>query len=831
MSFLDCINEAESEGTITGDQAERARGLYTEFLKQKYGKKANAEAEAGANTFDALQADIVQRKRRAVLQHQVQKDRLNEVLQYDVDHTGQVLGDIIDKGGRGLFKTIDYEARRKGILTRAHSKMADILTQMKRSSVLGRETRQAKANGVDLVKEVFGRDSGNPLAKEFAEAWRRTADELRIQFNNAGGNIPKRSDWGMPQSHDREAIRKSTIDEWIAYISPRLDFEKIIDERTGQAFSELGEDARDQLLRQMHKTIMTSGFNKVSPETIRHGKGSIATRRADHRFLAFKNAQVWQEYQNKYGGGDPFTVMMDHIEGMSRDIAMMQTFGPNPNSTIDFLRTQLMARAEQADYQAQLAGQKANNVTKLNPVLNRFDNMYQDISGNAYVPVRQQQSRIWAGLGEMLSAAQLGSATIAAILGDKALMRITARIAGTPHMGSLSKTLANIVASKPTKSELIRAGLIAEHWSSVAYGQARYIGNITGPQITQRISNAAMNISGLSPVTQAERWVYGESLMGHYASISKQSYASLSQKNKRLFERYGITEQDWNVLRSVKSYNYKRATWLRPADVFDVNEGVAQKYVDLIQSETDLGIPVAGPRARSFLRGGVRPGTIQGDLLKSVAQYKTFPIVLAQNNLQQFRYLPTSKWSRLGYATEFAAYATFMGALNIQLREMARGRDPIPMFDEDGQPNLAFFGKAIAASGALSLYGDFLFADVNSYGYSLGETIAGPRLGFIGDLSRLTLGNLAEVIKGKDTNAVAETIGFLGNYTPGVSTFYLRVALERMILDQLRLMVDPEAGRRFRRLERKRQREYGQDYWWSPGKFLPERAPDIESAL
>ena len=122
MSFLDCINEAESEGTITGDQAERARGLYKEFLKQKYGKKANAEAEAGASTFDALQADIVQRKRRAVLQHQAQKDRLNEVLQYDVDHTGQVLGDIIDKGGRGLFRTIDYEARRKGILTQAHSK-------------------------------------------------------------------------------------------------------------------------------------------------------------------------------------------------------------------------------------------------------------------------------------------------------------------------------------------------------------------------------------------------------------------------------------------------------------------------------------------------------------------------------------------------------------------------------------------------------------------------------------------------------------------------------------------------------------------------------------
>jgi len=120
-----------------------------------------------------------------------------------------------------------------------------------------------------------------------------------------------------------------------------------------------------------------------------------------------------------------------------------------------------------------------------------------------------------------------------------------------------------------------------------------------------------------------------------------------------------------------------------------------------------------------------------------------------------------------------------------------------------------------------------LFSNVNRVGGGLGETVSGPRIGFLNDLRKLTIGNLQELAQGKKTNFGRETINFFGRNVPGASTFYLRLAIERLVIDQLRLMTDPEANTRFRRLERQRIREYNQEYWWRPGDTSPARAPNI----
>jgi hypothetical protein len=133
------------------------------------------------------------------------------------------------------------------------------------------------------------------------------------------------------------------------------------------------------------------------------------------------------------------------------------------------------------------------------------------------------------------------------------------------------------------------------------------------------------------------------------------------------------------------------------------------------------------------------------------------------------------------------------------------------------------------AGGSLSLFGDFLFADHNRFGHSLGETIAGPRVSFIGDVLRLTVGNVEEVIEGKDTNFALEAVNFAGRYGPGTSISYLRLGLERLVLDNLRMMADPDYERRFRRKAKGLERRTGQELWWKPGEQLPSRAPDIEA--
>jgi hypothetical protein len=829
MSFLDCINNAEEEGTINSYQARRARNLFEKFRTENARKMSDAESDAQASrdAFDALEFDVLEGKRRTALSAQVTSRAMNDVLSFRGKYIGEGLSHILKRDGSGRAEYADVYSRQQGILAISHAKLEQVLTKMSRTRVLGRQRLGFKAQSRDLVKEIFGENSNNASAREMAMAWKEVAEMLRLRFNNAGGSIPKRIDWGATQAHDPSLIRsQGGFPVWKKDIEDWLDWGKMVSNTTNKV---IPESERKDFLEEIFDTIMTQGMNKVNPSSIA-GKGrSLARRRADHRFLAFKGPKEWLAYQQKYGGGDIFQIMMNHIETMSRDIAMMEIMGPNPNSTAEFLKTQLRSMAKEADINAP----KPKNVSALNKEINTFDEIMGEMSGSSLVPVNETQSRVWASLGEMLSAAQLGSTSILALLSDTGTARMVSRIGGLPHAKILPQAVKTLMASNLTKSELIRAGMIAENWSSTAYGQARYIGDLMGSQLTQRISNAAMNWSLLSPITQAERWSFQQSMIGHFSEVASKKFAELTSENRDLLKKYGIDETDWEKLRNVRQYQFKpkwsrkSVGWLRPTDVFEVDEALAFKYLDMIQSETDIAIPVSNPRAMAAVRLS-KPGTIRGDLGRSIAQYKTFPVVLYQNNLKQIAHLNKGATTRIGYAGEFLVTSTLLAAMAVQIREIVKGRDPLTMFDEEGKPNLKFWGQAVLAGGGLGLFGDFLFSNVNRFGSSLGESIAGPRVGFLDDIKDLTVGNVAEVLEGKETGAGVEAVEFMARYAPGVSNFYTRLVIERMILDRLRLWADPKAEQRFRLLERGRQRDWDQEYWWRLGDVEgPSRAPDL----
>ena len=79
---------------------------------------------------------------------------------------------------------------------------------------------------------------------------------------------------------------------------------------------------------------------------------------------------------------------------------------------------------------------------------------------------------------------------------------------------------------------------------------------------------------------------------------------------------------------------------------------------------------------------------------------------------------------------------------------------------------------------------------------------------------------------GEETNAGREALAFAAQNTPGSSIWYLRLAWERLFVDQLRRLIDPEAEAAFARTERRYARDFEQGYWWRPGEPTPDRPPD-----
>jgi len=172
-----------------------------------------------------------------------------------------------------------------------------------------------------------------------------------------------------------------------------------------------------------------------------------------------------------------------------------------------------------------------------------------------------------------------------------------------------------------------------------------------------------------------------------------------------------------------------------------------------------------------------------------------------------------------------------MGALSYQMKEVAKGRNPMEMFDEDGEPNMTFWGRAALQGGGLGLYGDFLFSDLNVYGRGLADQTAGPVVGLMTDVRNLTLGNVSQYLAGDDVNFGKEAVGMASRYFPGNNIWYTRLAFERLVRDNALRYVDPKADARFRRLQKKYMREYGQEYWWAPGRSQPNAQPDLSTII
>ena len=678
-----------------------------------------------------------------------------------------------------------------------------------------------------MTREIFGEKTGDISAKEMATAVSTVLETLRKKFNRAGGSIAKNEKFHLPQKHNNLEITKAGYEEWREEILSTVSPNDMIDQLTGLAFTAKSLEA-SEALRDVYESITTEGANKMKPGAGGRGK-SLANQRQDHRFLVFKDADSWLKYQRRFGDDNVFDNIISHISNMSRDIAMMEILGPNPNATVTFMKDTLSKQAKMAKDEA--LKNKARVTGK------RIDEMYMAISGKNNSPINSKFASTMAGTRQILQSAQLGAAAISAIT-DVNFQRMARQFAGLPQtkiIGDYLKYISPLGAKE--KGELaISSGLIAEGWTSLAAGQMRFVGDMSGPEVTRRISDFVMRASLLSPMTSAGRWAFGMEFMGTVARNAGKAFDELDPNFRSTMERYNIKSSQWDIIRTTDPYDDKGAKFIRPTDISartDLDEGlrtnISTRLLEMINTETNFAVPSTSVRGSTFLTGGTQPGTMSGEMARSFAMYKNFGVTLVNTYLMRGMQLPQSS-SKGAYFSNLIISTTVMGALAMQLKEVSKGRDPREMIG-DTEETAKFWFAALMQGGGLGIFGDFLTSGTSRFGSGLADTVAGPVVGAIDDVSKLTIGNLYQAATGQDTNVASELVKFTQRYTPGSSLWYGRLALERKVWDQMQLMTDPKAKSKFRRVESKARTETGQKYWWGPGDTTPSRAPEISKAF
>lgn len=814
MSIDHCIDTAVAGGEISKDDADWLKRRY-EALREarETGGAASAAEQARLDLFDALSAETKEKRRRARL-------ALKNIQALDADlrsyrnrsgkaDIGAAMKDKLEHFGTAPFSSV--AGRSRAIVGMAHARMEELLHHFRRGAVGGDLTRWNKADMQNVLKEAFGVDTGDQAAKGLAKAWSETAEWLRRRFNAAGGAIGKLENWGLPQSHDARALRKATLPVWKEFIVPRLDTAKMIDGVSGR---QLTAKELDAALDEVWHSIATEGWSKRKPMRRPFGTGPIAGQRAEHRFLHFRSPEAWLEYQEAFGEGDIFAAMMGHVNAMARDIGAMEVLGPNPAGTIEWMKQAARKEAEQiaAGGAGRLGGVKADRaLDRANAVEARLDTIWGSIRGELETPVNSRWASVLSGGRNLITSSVLGSAAISAI-SDAGTSMIARRFAGLPAGHAVTDIVKQF--GSMSRREAVRAGLVLDSAMHVFHTQARYVGTLGGPQWTQYIADRVLTVSGLSPWTQAARHAFGMAFQVETGARVGSAFDQLPEALRNTFRRYGISPREWDLMRKAPLHEGKL---LRPAEIAArIDEHLAERFLEMIQAETEYAVPSGSHRSRTALIDQNRPGTLIGEVVRSFAQFKSFSSVVV--------FLHGARWWGMmtgGAKAQGAAYGgalllstTLFGAAAYQMKQVVAGREPLAVDTAD------FWGAAMLQGGGLGIYGDFLFSNLNRYGSGFSTTFGGPLVERLDDFWTLTAGNAVQLASGEKTHFGRELVRFAKGNIPGGNIWYLRLAWEREVMDQLQWLADPEANKAFKRQQRFFEREFGQSYFWEPGRSM-----------
>lgn len=682
--------------------------------------------------------------------------------------------------------------------------------------------QKGKAYFDNVVDEIFGKATGDAVAAELAKSWNAGTGMVVDLWKMAGGEMNRLENWGLPQLQSLAKLIKNGGGRegavWKADHMQWIDWDKM----RWPSGAPVDAADRGRALEEAYLTLTSDGSYKIDPAAFKGRGRALGDMIDQHRFLIYKDSEAWRSAHDKYGDGNVFDVMTGYIADISNKMGLIRVFGNNPEAMIETVKATAAKRAfERGGAQARLE--------VLAALKNRFEPLAEiALRRNAMDP-ESTMANVVLGTGNVLTSALLPGAVLAAIPGDLATMAVTRAFSHLPVLPALTSYIRNLVTPAEMTRLATQSGFVMDEIIHSIFSKSRFSGVAEyGPAVTKRLSDVTMRASGMNLHTNAARWASQAETMGALAAERGTKFDDLAFKD--MMQRYGITAKDWDTMRAVKPWEpYPGVERLRPSDLLTNknNQDVFEKFQSMILQESRYAVPNSTTEAAVMLKNTTRPDTIPGALLHSFAMYKNFPITMALLYGRVAMAQP-SVGGRLGFAAAMGSSMILAGAVGLQLREMSKGRDPLPV----DRP--AFWGKALLASGAMSIWGDMLFYGVNDIGKSPSDVAAGPIVAFAGDTSQLAFGHMFALAdaagtlkadKGQHTPWLAKAVEYGSRYTPGTNLWWARTALQRELFDPLRAISDPRGSANMMRREQKRVRDFGNQSWWEPGTAFPQRLP------
>lgn len=662
-------------------------------------------------------------------------------------------------------------------------------------------------------------------AVQLAEIVNKYQTTARNRRNRFGAWIRDLQGYITRQSHDMFKIREATDAEWVDFVKDKLDLPKMM--RLGL----LSETDPMGSLRALYDDFAAGVHMKSNPleeDTVAMGKGSnLAKRESVSRALYFKDGVAAYEYNQRFGMGTLAESVVTGLDRSASAAALLKTLGTNPEATL----TRLMD-----EYENGLVSDPVRRA-KFRERRGAILNLLAQVDGSVNIPGDVTAAKISSFARSWMSMAKLGGALISSVsdlAGYAAELRYSE---GKNMFEGVLDGMSRLTEgrAKNEKADIV-SSLGVFHESVAGSVSARF----DNPDLVAGKMAAAMQqffkLNGLNWWTETLR--DGAALQhSHYMALQAgKKFDGLDPELQRLLTLYNIDAKKWDLLRIGTMQMADGRAYMTPEALRTVPRAALENYItevgrtvsdasvanlldDLSQALRVMAVDRAhhavlepSARSRAWMLRGSRPGTVQGELLRFIGQFKSFSVAMTQMVLGREvygrgydtvgEYIKNGRGDMVGLASMIGMYGA-LGYAAMAGKDLLKGREPRDPTD----PKTIV--AALAQGGGLGIYGDFLFGEYSRMGRTFTSSLAGP---VIGNLDTLT--DLWTRLRNGDDVAAASFKALLDN-TPFLNLYWIRPLLDYMVLFRIQESLNPGF---LRRMERRIERENGQSYILPPSQ-------------
>jgi len=496
-------------------------------------------------------------------------------------------------------------------------------------------------NDLDIAKAIDGKSSTN-MARRIADKHMKlvektkseivSSDALPLSHLNPGRQISVTHDRSKILSGGRSLVKAAmrqdkysnsqAKDAWVSFIKSKLNVKE-----TFKKTSAMGEDGN--IIDGEVNTILNRTFDNIINDrsnifTNSHvSNDTEAVKRRSRMFFQWKDTESWMDYNSKYGKGDYYSAVTGHIHSSANRIGSAQILGDNPSQM--FLNLKV----------AQEASESKSALWHRNTEF-----MYKEVNGIDKTAVSPKLANFMSNIRTLSGMASLFK--IAALsIPDAASAASFAQRYGYSYWSAWGEHLSHVFNLFPSDERKY----VSSQFKLMLDSHMGYMGKFVDAHNTSagvsKLSSAFYKKVGIHALDNGNKISTMNIMARHLANMSGHTLESMPKALRTHLDKFGITDSEWNVLRKKNKqglFTLDNVDTLTNDEVkglydesnkhlplYEVKNDLYRKVYAMFDVASENAVAQPGAFTRAMMMQGTSPGTVSGEAVRAVMQFKAFP--------------------------------------------------------------------------------------------------------------------------------------------------------------------------------------------------------------